>query len=428
MDKSIEMIYNYIKNNEKPADELKLGAEFEHILLDKDANTLGYFDRGGTGDLFREMEALGWEANREGENILSISKGNIYISTEPGGQLEFSTIPLKSIDEIKEAFKEFYLDASMVLKDYDSNIYNIGFQPKTNVDDIKILPKERYYAMYDYFKTSGKMGKYMMKGTASLQLSIDYTNEKDYGKKYSMANRLSNILYMIFDNAPFFKDRPYEGYALRSKIWNNTDRARTGMIERAFRLDFGYEDYAKYLAENDAIYILKDGEFKRFNGKIKDAIDQNTSKEELEHLMTMVFPDVRTKKFIEIRQIDSIPYPYNLGAIAFLKNLFYNEDNLEQAWNLLGDMSYKEAERARIEMYEKGFKTKIMGQSIDRLAGELLSMIDIDKSDEKYIKPIYDLFEGKSLKNLAIESWENYAMVQNAISDLRVRMEVFDVQ
>lgn len=421
--KNLDRIVNYFKSHEKSDDNLKIGVEFEHILLDDKANARSYYDAGGSGDLFRAMVDRGWEGNYEGENILSIKKDSLLISTEPGGQLEFSTNPISNVCDVSDELFKFYTEAVDALKPYNSDIYTIGFQPQSDVDDIKILPKERYFAMYDYFKSAGTMGKFMMKGTASLQCSIDFTDEQDYGRKYSLANKLSNILYSLFDNVPFKAGRPIDVYAFRSMIWNNTDRKRCGNFERAFREDFKYEDYAKFLLNNDAIFILNNGCFKKFNGSIDEAMSV-TDDAGMEHLMTMVFPDVRTKRFIEIRQIDSIPFPYNLGTVALLQAIFYNEDNLDRVYNLIGDLSFKESERARMDMYKVGTKAKMMGKTMERWGVEILSALEFNPSVEKYIKEIVPLMEGNTLRNRAIESWKKYAMVENAIQYAKVHLEV----
>lgn len=148
--------------------------------------------------------------------------------------------------------------------------------------------------MYDYFKNPGLWVSIRMKGTASLQCSIDYTCEYDYGRKYSLANKLSNILYCLFDNVPFKNDRPIDVYAFRSMIWNNTDRKRWVILIEHFVRTLIMRTMQNFLLNNDAIFVLKDGNFKNFTGTIDEALI-NSDDKGMEHLMTMVFPDVRTK-------------------------------------------------------------------------------------------------------------------------------------
>lgn len=56
----------------------------------------------------KAMINRGWSANYEGENILSINKNGLSISTEPGGQLEFSTDPILDVCSIRDEILKFY--------------------------------------------------------------------------------------------------------------------------------------------------------------------------------------------------------------------------------------------------------------------------------------------------------------------------------
>lgn len=57
---------------------------------------------------------------------------------------------------------------------------------------------------------------------------------------------------------------------------------------------------------------------------------------DVEHLLSMVWPDVHLKRFVEIRQADSMPVPQILGYAALIKGLFYHEDSLHQIEEILG--------------------------------------------------------------------------------------------
>lgn len=85
--------------------------------------------------------------------------------------------------------------------------------------------------MYDYFKNKGTMAHNMMKGTASLQVTIDYLNEEDFKRKYFLSNVLTPIFYGLFDNTYIFEKEPLETYTIRQKIWENTDKERSGLLK-----------------------------------------------------------------------------------------------------------------------------------------------------------------------------------------------------
>lgn len=399
MDK-LNFIIDYIKSGEKPQSEENLGVECEHLILNSNGRAVGYFDKGGTQDIFKCLvDKHDFIPYVENGHILSCKKGEFSISTEPGGQIEFSSVQKKNVSDVEEGVLTFYDFIVPIVESFGNSLYTVPFQPVSNINDYEILPKERYYAMYDYFKNHGRLSHYMMKGTTSLQCSIDYHNEKDYSLKYGIATRISNIIYTLFDNVLFKENRPIDSYAFRGKIWENTDPARTGVLKRAFRSDFKYEDYARKLLDTDAIFILKDDKFKRFSGTIGEAIDESTTVKELEHLLTMVFFDVRTKKFIEIRMCDSLPWPFNMGYVALLKSIFYNDDNLYSMWNMLGDLSYKEHVRSREEIYRKGPKAKMMGKTILNWGREILGTIDISDDLKEYIEPIVPILEGRTFRD-----------------------------
>lgn len=423
MDK-LNFVIDYIRNGEKPQSEENLGVESEHLILNKNGRAVGYFDNGGTEDIFKCLvDNRGFTPNIEDGHILSVKKGDISISTEPGGQIEFSSVQKRNVSEVEDGILNFYEHMVPIVESYGNHLYTVPFQPVSNIEDYEILPKKRYYAMFDYFKKHGKLSHLMMKGTTSLQCSIDYHNEKDYSLKYGIATRLSNIIYTLFDNVAFKANRPIDSYAFRGKIWENTDPARTGVLERAFRSDFKYEDYAKKLLETDAIFVLKGNEFKKFDGTIGEAIDETTTKKELEHLLTMVFFDVRTKKFIEIRMCDSLPWPLNVGYVALIKSIFYNNDNLYSLWNLLGDLSYKEHVRSREEIYRKGPKAKMMGKTIEKWGQEILGTIEIADDLKEYIEPIIPILEGRTLRDsLQRVYYDNDEMVIKAIEMNRVNI------
>ena len=46
------------------------------------------------------------------------------------------------------------------------------------------------------------------------------------------------------------------------------------------------------------------------------------------HYLSMVFPFVRLKRFIEIRSADCMPLAWTLSYCALIKGLFYDKDNV----------------------------------------------------------------------------------------------------
>ena len=107
----------------------------------------------------------------------------------------------------------FYEKAEPILKRYGAELLNIPAVTEEQLDKIELIPKKRYEYMDRYFKSSGTMGKFMMRGSASLQVSVDYKDETDFVKKF----RLAYVLCPLFALVTGGKMR--DGYLKRIEIW-----------------------------------------------------------------------------------------------------------------------------------------------------------------------------------------------------------------
>lgn len=393
MEKKIKVIVDYLKRQEKSEDNLNLGAEYEYLIVDrKDYKTVSYYGEKGIEYIFKKLVEQGWQPQMEGDHVLGATKDGMVVTTEPGGQFEYSNTYKETIQELEKCYLGFLESFLPILDDLGYDALGIGYHPVTKIDEIKLLPKSRYDAMFNYFKTHGSMSHNMMKGTAGLQLSIDFTSEEDYRKKSIMLNGITNILYSMFANSYFF-----EGQAthenIREKIWRNTDPQRTGLSKNAF-IDDSYEGYAKYLLDTVAIFAYVDGKM-QYTGekKISEFIYEGMPDSELEHLMTMVFPDVRTKKFLEVRSMDAVPYPLNLAAYALIKGLVYYKENVEELYNTFKDLKQEDIYQVRDQMFEKGEEAQYLGQTIRDWKFKLIEMAKngLGKEEEAYLNPLEKL-------------------------------------
>ena len=396
--KQINEIEKHFIKNSKTVDDFKIGVEFEHFVVYKDSlKTVSYYGENGVAETLHDLEKIGYKGSYEGEYILGLEKGNKVITLEPGSQFELSIKAQKHIKEIEREYLEFFDDLVPILESKNQQIMAVGYHPETKIEEIKLLPKKRYDFMFNYFKTAGSMAHNMMKGTSALQVSLDYGSEEDYLKKFRVTNALSPVIYAMFDNGLYFEGKQYDKHNIRALIWKNCDIDRSGVVPSALKDDFSFRKYAEYVLNVPPILIAKDGDVES-TGKllVKDVLDvENYSTEELEHLLTMVFPDVRTKRYIEIRMMDSVPYPLNLSAIALWTGLLYNEAVLNKAYEYIKDITIEDVNAAKLEMMDKGLLAKLkdktlleMGKHIVNLAKEGLS-----KEDVKYIIPLEGMLE-----------------------------------
>lgn len=326
-----------------------LGVEFEHFLIDKESmRSYGYDEENGQKDILEALaKDLDWQVMlKEGQALLGLKKNGHTITLEPGGQIEVSLGAFTSLEEIENAYLEVLNDIKSKMLP-SQRLVSLGYHPKSKIDDLPLLPKERYHFMYTYFNDRGNYCHNMMKGTASTQVSIDYKDEADYRKKNRVAQFLAPILASLFDSTPIFEGDIYKGNNCRVDIWNHTDINRSKYIKGSFDPEFGFRNYANYLLNLPPVILKSDGAYYFTKGEpLYSLLSQFPLKfkDDFEHIQSMVFPDVRLKGFLEIRMADAMPYPYNLSVPMIIKTIFYNANLLEKY-----DILAREAGEAWIE-------------------------------------------------------------------------------
>lgn len=392
-EEKLQKLVEYIKAGETAKEDSRIGFEAEHFVVDKDSLlTISYYGENGVAESMRELENVGYKASYEDDDIMGLSASDAAISIEPASQFEVSVDSRKSLEELFDAYVNNMKEIVPVFEKKNQLLAQVGYQPKSKIDDIEMIPKHRYGFMYNYFgEFAGDLAHNMMKGSASLQVSIDYENEGDFKKKYFLANALSPFLYSIFDNAYIFEGEVYEKHNLRQTIWENCDKDRTGIYPFSFDSDLSYEKYAEKILKTPSIFIKKDGKDLATNEKtFEEIFEEDMSDEMIYHALSIVFPDVRAKRYIEIRMPDNIPYPYNFAAIALIKNIFYDEEVLDKTYALFADMTYAKAQDLKKSASLRGIKAMYKDKKIYEW---VLEIIDFIKEDRKYIDPLRKLLE-----------------------------------
>lgn len=364
---------------------LLLGMEFEHFLLDRETlRSYDYFEENGQKQLMEALVQRDWKIlTQEDDYILGLEKNGDTITLEPGGQVEISLRPLSSVVEIEKYYLEVIEAIYEVLKP-NQIIAGIGYHPVTQIAQLSLLPKKRYALMYDYFIDNGIYCHNMMKGTAATQVSIDYKDEDDFIKKFRVANYISPALASLFDATPFFEGEPTDGKNMRARIWAQTDVKRSKLIPGSLTTLFDFKSYADYLLKLPPILLYSEGEliYSKEEPLVSSLSKYPFLASELEHHQSMVFPDVRLKRFIEIRMPDSLPFPYNLAVGAIVKAVFYTPALLEKYYqsSLLYDDAWVESQNLNL----REFSDEALSTSLESLKQSLIEdAIETLEPDEK---------------------------------------------
>ena len=279
--------------------------------------------------------------------------------------------------QIQKIYQSFLKQLYPLLKRRRFRLVTLGYQPVSQVDSLPLIPKKRYEYMDHYFQTAGTRGRNMMRGTAATQVSIDYCCEEDFRRKYRAAYLLMPALKLLTDNTPVFEGRPCDGYLTRTKIWNHVDPARCGTFPGLFREDFGFRSYAEYLW-NLPLIFRPDGNEAVYTGSRPTRelwADSLLTPEDVEHILSMTFLDVRLKNYVEIRGADSMPLEYVMAYLALIKGLFFTPHVLEALLERLPHT--EEAIRtAEQELSARGYEGTLYGTPAPEFLWNLLDLAE----------------------------------------------------
>lgn len=390
---NVARIAEYIRSGEKTPDRCSVGVEFEHLLIEKDTlKSVGYTDETGTQALFVGLLQKGWQPIEENGRILGVHKDGDMITLEPGAQVEISLRHTRSIEEIESRYQGFLEDVKPLLDRNGQRLLALGYHPVNTIRQIPLIPKKRYEYMSQYLGAKDTHGLNMMKGTASTQVVIDYTSEEDFIRKFRTANSFTVALAYLFDNTPIFEGAIWENNMARTHIWNHVDEDRSGIFQGVLETRFGYGEYAAYVWNKPLVISLLDGQFAFTKDlPMKEVYkDRLLRTEEIEHALSMFFPDVRAKKYIEIRMCDSVPHPYNVALAALVKGIFYDEENL----NYFYEMSLGMTRDGVQELKNRLVSDPKVSEEVRAFAEDLLERAGkgLPPEEQRYLTPLSQLF------------------------------------
>jgi len=396
-----EALVRYFEQGAKCRKTENLGVEVEHFILDGDTGrSVPYSGERGVRNVLKDLMACYPDAEAlPDDDFFGFCVPEFNITLEPAAQLEISIATTDSIAQIRHIYQSFSENLNRVLSAYGYKVFHSGCRPLDLVSDLEMIPKRRYALMNRHFRNFGTGGMEMMRGTASLQVSIDYTSEEDFRKKIQAAYYYGPVFKILCDNTARFQGNVLKGHLKRTDIWRRTDPLRCGILPGVFSPAYGFEDYADFLGNMPPIF-LKTGQDIRPTGMETTASlfkGKSMSEEEVTHVLSMGFPDVRLKKYLEIRFADSVPSPYIEAYCALIKGLLYSEEGLLHAQKQIRELSLSEEmlRAAEDELMSHGFDGSLYGKPCRETVLQVLDLAKEQLSDEDkgFLEPFYTVVQ-----------------------------------
>ncbi|MBQ9001943.1 MAG: gamma-glutamyl-gamma-aminobutyrate hydrolase family protein, partial [Eggerthellaceae bacterium] len=376
-----------------------LGFELEHVLLHRGSHApVSYDEPGGVRDVLERLAEHYDERHYEGDNLIGLEREGAAITIEPAGQLELSAGPFHTVLEIEEAYLCFRDELDPILDEFGLETPMLGYNPSACAKDLKLVPKFRYECMSKFLGAQAYEGICMMRGTASLQISIDYRNEADALRKLRIAEAIAPILALICDNAPVFEGEERKANMVRTAIWSGMKQDRVGTVPGSLDSDFTFADYADYILTREAVLVPDaeaEGGWRYVADQTFDEIYANRemTRAELEHALSMVWPDARLKNFVEIRPADAMPFEYCLAYAVLIRGLFYSDRNLDVLESLLASVGEDDVRDAKAALVEKGYGAQIYGRPVDFWADLLIVLAygTLEPGEWGYFEPLMSM-------------------------------------
>ena len=147
----------------------------------------------------------------------------------------------------------------------------------------------------------------------------------------------------------------------------------------------GFERYVEHVLDVPMYFVYRDGEYidaagQSFRDFLKGRLpalpgELPTQSDWSDHLTTL-FPEVRLKRFLEMRGADGGPWRSLCALPALWVGVLYHQATLDAAWDRVKDWTIEEHEYLRAEVPRRGLRTPFRGGTVQDLAKAMLELAD----------------------------------------------------
>jgi glutamate--cysteine ligase len=219
---------------------------------------------------------------------------------------------------------------------------------------------------------------------------------------------LQPLATALFANSPFTEGKPNGFMSARANVWTDTDPDRTGIPHIMLAPDFGFEQYIEWVLGVPMYFVARDGKlidvagasFRDYlAGKVPALKGLTPTLGDFADHLTTVFPDVRLKKFLEMRGADAGSPAMMLAQSAFWTGLLYDPAAQSSAAALVASRAAEAFVSLRALVPRQGLATKFASGTLRDLARDVLAiardgLIARGKGEEVLLAPLHDIAAG----------------------------------
>lgn len=406
----------YFERSERPASAGAVGCEFEWLLAGRSSAPASYSRKPGPRSLIEDVvRHHGFDPVRSGSNLIGAQKSGIVLSLEPGGQIELSTRPHRNLHELNRELIEVRSLIRGCADELGLRLLDLGVHPTLKrLSSLAWVPKPRYAALAPHLARTGRLGHWMMKGTASVQANFDYSSEQEFSEIVRAAALLVPLTVALFAHSPIWRGRPTGYRSWRTRIWSDTDPVRCGLPPFMLDDEVSYGDYIRYALHVPAIFchVCPAGTHRStFLEWMSSGFPHPPTLADWGLHLTGLYPYVRAKPQIEFRAIDALPPDVAMSAPAFLKGVLYSREARSHFLKLKRPLQLFAAPPCIDRIAREGPQFKLGRHRLLDLAKETLRMARRGLrapglNETVYLDPLEELVvRRKCPADLALERW-----------------------
>jgi glutamate--cysteine ligase len=366
----------FFRASERRGSPRRLGIELEIAAVTDDLAPAPFAGPRSISALLERLVATGaWQPLREHGRTIGLARpaSGERIALEPGCQLELVGAPERTLGAVVSGARARLVELVQAARESGLVLLGGGLQPFARLDALPFVPKERYAILRRHLARAG--GVTMMKKTQSLQVSLDWEDERDAELLTAAAHAATPVLAALTASSPFEDGRATRELSRRLLAWEATDPARTGFAPAS-----SYRSYVDSALDVPLVFRRERGHYHPApswtfrellrRGSWPDGAPVTLGDWEL-HL-TSIFTHVRWKRVIELRVMDA-PLPEEVFApVALVVGLLEHRPTRDAVLERLGRA--RDLEVALADAARRGLRGGFAGRSLREWAVELVAL------------------------------------------------------
>ena len=375
LQKQIDALTAYFQADCARPGVLPIALTIEHFITRLDGTPVDYAQ---LAQVIYSMQGHD-EPLREDNVYLGFRCPSYTITIQAGCQVTISLAPYPTVLQAMAVYEGCFTRLCNALAANNMYARTVGVHPSRRAELLPLVPQSGYMIMDRYFRNTGNQGGVMLRATASTRVTIRYTSEADFVRKFRVACLITPLLALLTDNVPLYQGESNHNYSIHTHIWNNVDPDRCGIYPNVMDSNFGFESYAAYILQQPLV-VARHGERIVGVGR-KSAFEVYPSflgHGDIEQILSMFYYDVcLNHNGIELRTADSLAPRYAASYAQLIKTLFSSHAAQEGILRRYAGANSAQIEAAKVGICCNGYQAQVYGRAA---AGEVSWLLAQAKS------------------------------------------------